>query len=47
MLLMMFSLFSVLVAIALVDFVHCVIISKEIFNVLFVVVDLIPNSGEW
>ena len=44
---MMFSLFSVLVAIALVDFVHCVIISKEIFNVLFVVVDLVANSGEW
>ena len=44
---MMFSLFSVLIAIALVDFVHCIVVSKEIFNVLFVVVDFVPNSGEW
>ena len=42
---MMFSLFSVLVAIALVDFVHCVVVSEEIFNVLFVVVDFVAYAG--
>lgn len=41
----MFSLFSVLVAIALVDFVHCVVVSEEFFNVLFVVVDFVAYAG--